>query len=185
MTTTFARPSPRLARMIEALRADFSGYAAGQEKLLSKRSDLAPAFYKAFEEWKRETRPGLISFVRELDPSVPADKKAYQHHRAWVAAWYLYRSAKTQTKGGRPAKRNTMTPFELLATFIKSTLPVLPNHARTWELIAKTSKWHERDLKRLRNAVADAKVIPLLPHVPRHVSHRRTSGALALADDRG
>lgn len=183
MTTT---PSRTFAHVIEAFRPTFLGFARDQDTLFGKRAELAPTFASLFTRWRRETGRGLIALVRELDKSVPADRAAYVNHRSFQAAWYLVRTARAAKRPAGGTHRTTITPFALLATVIKSVQPVLhPHEARVFEQIVKASRWHQRDIDRLKKAVAAAKPLPLFPHLPRLVSrHSRNRELRAVASNR-
>lgn len=173
-------PSRTLARTIAELRPAFLGFTT---QLFERKSELAPAFLKAFSMWERETGRGLAAFVRELDPDMPAERDAYANHRSFQAAWYLVRTAR---KPAEKAGRRTVTPFQMLASFIKSVQPLLDD-SRIWHEVARASRWNTRDLERLKMAVAKAKPMPLLKHQPRLVRFERGGAATtpaAMAADR-
>lgn len=165
------QPSRTLEREIATLRSEFSDLTRTWDALVLRRREIAPAFMATFRRWRRETGRSFVAFVQRLDPSVPADRDAYVNHQSYQAALYIQRLAEAPEKApGARRKRASLTPFDALALMVKSALPLVRPHEETmWRNLAHATRWHERDLRKLREAVKVARMIPLRPDVPRLV----------------
>lgn len=169
------QPSRRLTSLIESLRVDFTAIASALTSLSVRRAHFAPVFMRAFRAWERETGRPFVAFVQQLDPTVPAEKSEYVQHRSFQAACYLRRIDEApETRAG--SRKGTMTPLAVLACVLRSS--VAPEHVDfAISQVRHVSKWHDRDVKRLRDRVAKARVIALEPNKPRLVRERRMAAA--------
>lgn len=158
--------SGALRRTLDTLRPDFSRFSDAFGLLSVKRATFAPLFMRAFDAYERETGKTFVAFVQEFDRSVPAERAKYTQHRSYQAALYLRRLVDApETAAG--VSRRSVTPFQLLAVTIKSLLPLAhPHEQAAFEIIAKASKWRERDVEKLRKRVARVRALPL-PNAPR------------------
>lgn len=157
-------PSRHLAHEIDLLRAQFHVIVSQLHALTVRRAEFAPQFLAVYRRWHRATGRSFVAFVRELDPSVPGDKAGYQHHRSYHAALYLRRLAEAPATVAGQVDRRTTTPLVLLARAVRSVLLLAGQDYSdsVWRALAVASRWHERDLQRLRHRVAKAKplVVP-------------------------
>lgn len=163
-TPTF---SMTLRREMEEFKVPFITFTTTCQSLTTKRKDLAPQFMKLFRHYRRETHGTFVSFVHDLDPLMPTDRKAYQNHRAYQAALYLRRlidAPKTT-----PQHRRTASPFTALAMTMRSLLYFTKKHeVEVWSALKRSTHWDDRQIKTLQAKMR--KVHPLsLPGAPRLV----------------
>jgi hypothetical protein len=130
---------------------------------------------RGFKLWRHETGRSFIAFVQAIDPTVPAERDKYVSHQSVVAARYLRRLVEApQTVHGKK-NRSSLSPLELLAVLVKSAMPfVRPYEDDFWAQVAATSRWHERDLARLKVLAKRAKPISLRADMPRLVAPAAT-----------
>ena len=176
--------SPKLHAAIDELRPTFRELGQGLEQLTRKRAEIAPVFARAYRIWRRETRRPFIAFVRELDPAMPVnDRSAYREHRSYRAAQYLRQLAEKPQKAAGPAG---MTPLALLAVTIKSFLPLcgsINDQKVALEMLMKTSRWRERDVRKLIAKLRRAKPV-FLPNMPRLVKSPNSTKEVVVAFER-
>ncbi len=171
MTMTRSTYSPKLKETLDDLRPDFRALGHGLDALTKRRAELAPAFAKAWELWKRETRRPFIQFVAALDPSMPADRRTYRNHPSYRAAQYLQGLAENPDHH----RRRGLTPMNMLAVTIKSILPLFRSQKERDDAIAiilAATKWRDADQAKLRAAITKAKAVGL-PNAPRLVEINR------------
>jgi hypothetical protein len=141
-------------------------------------------FVRAYQIWRRETRRPFIAFVHELDPAMPVnDRSAYRQHRSYRAAQYLRQLAEQPEKGAGP---RGLTPLALLAVTIKSFLPLcgsVKEQKLFLEVLTKTSRWRETDIRKLTAKIRRAKPI-WLPNLPRLVKSAKSTKEVVVAFER-
>lgn len=168
MTMTRSTYSAKLKDALDDLRPAMKEIGQNLKHLTTKREAIAPDFLKAFTLWRRETHRSLIAFVHELDPSTPVnDRKAYRAHPTYRAAEYILQVATNPEK----TKRRGLTPLAMLATTIKSFLPLCGSQREQKEALNSllgATKWRDTDQRRLLAAIRRARVVAL-PKVPRLV----------------
>jgi hypothetical protein len=182
MSMTRTVHSQKLREALDEVRPAFRDIGHGFEQLTKKRAAIAPAFMKAYTIWRRETRRTFVAFVHELDPSMPVTGKAYVKHPSYQAALYLQQLVTNPEE----SRRKGLTPLAMLATTIKSFLPLYSTQKDQLEalqaLVAAT-KWRDRDQARLLAAIRRARPVGL-PKVPRLVEAAKATRALVVAFER-
>jgi hypothetical protein len=176
--------SAKLRSAIDDLRPAFHELGQGLDQLARKRAEIAPLFMKAYRIWQRETRRPFIAFVHELDPTMPVnDRGAYRHHRSYRAAQYLQQLADEPQKAAGPLG---LTPLAVLAITIKSLLPLCGSaneQKLVLQMLTQTSRWRERDIRKLTAKIRRAKPIPM-PNVPRLVKSATSTKEVVVAFER-
>lgn len=166
--------SRALQETISDLRSRFTPYARSVETMFQRKSELAKPFMQGFARWKRETGRSFISFVQQVDPTVPAEKAAYQKHHSYQAALHLRRVDEAPHTVTGKKERRTKTPFDMLAVVMKSVLPLVrPHEAAMWATFEHASHWQQRDIEKLQARVRQVRPMPLRPDVPRLVYEGR------------
>ena len=183
MSMTRTVYSAKLKEALDEIRPAFRELGHNLETMTRKRAELAPAFAKAFTIWRRETHRPFVQFVAALDPTMPADRKAYRQHPAYRAAQYLQQLAQD---GAEKSKRRGLTPLGMLAVTIKSVLPLCGNQKEQKEalqVLLAATKWRDVDQTRLLAAIRRAKPVGL-PNAPRLVAANKATKAVVLAFER-
>ncbi len=155
--------SKKLATTLDDLRARFTDFTSTLSAISTRRSELAPAFMAAYEAYARETGRTFVAFVRELDPTCPADRDKYPNHRSFQAALYLRRLHEAPET--TVSHRQTPPPMEVLAMVVRGALQHAKSAEAYWAEIQRASRWRERDMARLKQRVSKARGIPLGPTV--------------------
>lgn len=182
MTMTRSTYSVKLREALDDLRPAFRELGHGLERLTQKRTEIAPSFMKAYAIWRRETRRPFIAFVRELDPSMPADRKAYRSHAAYRAAQYLQQLA-TEPDA---KKRRGLTPLAMLAVTIKSFLPLCGtqrDQKEALQVLLAATRWRDVDQAKLLRSIRRAKAVGL-PKAPRLVDVHKSTKVLVASFER-
>jgi hypothetical protein len=182
MSMTRSTYSEKLREAMDDIRPAFRDIGHGFEQLTKKRAAIAPAFMKAYTLWQRETRRTFVAFVHELDPSMPVNGKAYIKHASYQAALYLQQL----TTNPEENKRKGLTPLAMLATVIKSFLPLYAtqkDQLDALQALVAATKWRDRDQRRLLVAIKRARPVAL-PKVPRLVEAAKATKALVVAFER-
>lgn len=176
--------SAKLRAALKELRPAFQELGQGLDQLSKKRAEIAPVFIRAYRTWRRETRRPFIAFVHELDPSMPVNnRKAYREHRSYRAAMYLRQLAEQPEKTVGP---RGVTPLAMLAITIKSFLPLcgsVTEQRLALEALTKTSRWRERDIRKLAAKIRRAKAVAL-PNAPRLIETAKSTKAVVVAFER-
>ena len=181
--TTRTVYSEKLKEALSDLRPTFREIGLGLDALTKKRTELAPEFMKTWALWKRETHRPFIAFIAALDPSMPvSDRRAYRSHPSYRAAQYM----QSLVLNPDEKKRKGLTPLSMLATTIKSFLPLCGSHKDQMDALAilmGASRWRDADQRRLLAAVRRAKAVGL-PKVPRLVEAAKATKAVVVAFER-
>lgn len=182
MSMTRSTYSQKLRDALDELRPEFRELGQGLKQLTQKRAAIAPTFMRVYTLWRRETRRPFIAFVHELDPAMPVDRKSYRTHPSYQAALYMQQIVRHPEE----SKRRGLTPLAMLATTIKSFLPLCGSQREQKDaltaLLAAT-KWRERDQARLITAIRRARVVGL-PKVPRLVEAAKATKAVVVEFER-
>ncbi len=174
--------SRQLSAALDELRAEFAKMTDALQSLTVRKAHLAPTFLRLYHRYRQETGRTFVAFVKELDPSVPADRKGYQHHRSFQAALYLRRLAeKPETT---VQHRKTTSPYQLLVPVTKSLLQLHPQPDAVWAALERTSRWNARNVDRFRRDVAKAAPLLAKPGSPRLIKAGTHRSAAAEAADR-
>lgn len=173
--------SQKLREALDELRPTFREISQGLDALTKRRAEIAPQFMGAFYIWRRETHRPFIAFVHELDPSMPThNRREYRQHRSYRAASYLRQLVEQPDKAGR----HGLTPLTMLAVAIKSLLPLCHPHEKdALAILAKATRWRERDIHRLIARIQRVKAIGL-PKAPRLIEAAKASKAAILSFER-
>jgi hypothetical protein len=175
--------SAKLGAALDELRPAFREVGQGLDQLTRKRAEIAPLFARVYQIWRRETKRPFIAFVRELDPTMPVnDRSAYRQHRSYRAAQYLRQLVEQSEKAGPRG----LTPLALLALTIKSFLPLcgsVKDQRAVLEALAKTSRWRDRDIRKLIARIRRARPIAM-PNLPRLVKSGDTTKEVVVAFER-
>jgi hypothetical protein len=174
--------STKLKEALDDLRPAFRDVGQSLAHLTKKRAELAPTFEKTWQLWRRETHRPFVAFVAALDPSMPADRKAYRSHPSYRAAQYLQQLATDPDHH----RRRGLTPLGALAVTIKSIMPLFKSEKDRQDALAiilAATKWRDADQAKLRAAVMRAKAVGL-PNAPRLVEVNRMAKAAVVAFER-
>lgn len=152
-------------RLVDDIREPFRGFVGEMGALLITRAKLAPKFMRAAVAWQKDTGSNFVSFVRELDPSVPMKQADYRNNAVYNAAIYLKRLVDAENRGAGEEKRKgppPIPPLTGLAMLLAAIRPLVPedNLPKLWDIIADQLHWSEDQRKRLENLVDEA--APLL-----------------------
>lgn len=161
---------PRTEKLIDGIRAPFRAHVAEFRRMDAKAAELAPPFMRAFAAYQADTGgASFISFVRTLDPSVPADRDGYRSNDTYRAADYLRRLVAPETgevveDPNRPAGMS-----EAFVRLLAAIVALIPGNQveRLWGIIGEELHWSERRVANLRTEVDEAQ--PLIDsHVERN-----------------
>jgi hypothetical protein len=160
---------PRTVKLIDGIRPGFRAHVTEFARFHSKAEDLAPPFMRAYAAYQADTGASFVSFVRFLDPDVPADREGYKAHTVYMAADYLRRlvaqpEGETVEDADRPAGMS-----EAFVRLLAAIVALIPGNQveRLWGVIGSELKWSERRVTTLRTQVEQAE--PLLEsHVERN-----------------
>lgn len=153
-------------RLIESVKRPFTAFSKAYGQLEISRSDLAPKFVKAFEAFKKDFgngRGALISFVRLLDPSVPATRgktgdpaPGYREHPSYQSANYLIRAV-GRTDSGDARTRPMRSNLGNLARAIATMLQTVKDPEAVWNGVKKEFTLTDRQMATLRKVTAASK----------------------------
>jgi hypothetical protein len=172
--------SRQLAAAVDELRPQFAELTDAIKALSVRRAHIAPAFMRLYHRYRQETGRTFVAFVKELDPSVPADRSGYQNHRSFQAALYLRRLADAPETTVQ--NRKTVTPYQLLVPVTKSLLQLHAHPSAVWGALERASRWNARNMERLRRDVARTAPLVAKQGAPRLVKSHRSHDAAAAAD---
>lgn len=183
ITTRLVEPSAKTRHMIDAIKEQFTAFVGEFASMWESRQELAPKFVKAFKAYKEDTGLKLISFVRELDPTVPTHRddddtgEGYKNHPSYVAATNLNRLANAEPKKAIPANKRPVTPWVALARLVATVLPLVDTDGSIWDAFVKECHWDEAQAKRLQALANREQPIPLAPQKVGAIRRRLAVGA--------
>lgn len=162
-STPVAELSSRTRALIDNVRTSFVTFVDDFSALVSSsRQDLAPRVMRAFDAYRGETDGTFVDFVRQLDPTVPADRIKYRAHRSYQAADYLRRlvaqapRAETRKRGPKAT-----TPLVALARLMATVLPAVDPTGAVWTAFVKEMHWSAEQAKRLQKLAASQGAVSL------------------------
>lgn len=148
-------PTQKTLRLIDTIRPQFMAFVSDFAIITASREQLAPAFMKAFGAYQVETAGSFVSFVRLLDPTVPADAAGYRANSTYSAADYLRRKAAQQAtpRVRVPLSQRPATPLVALARLVATILPMLDEKDALWASFVQEMHWSDSQVARLQTIV--------------------------------
>ena len=156
--------SAKTTKLIDGIREPFMSFAGDFAALAATRAQLAPKFMKAFGAYQAESGGSFVSFVRFVDPTVPADREGYRTNNVYQAADYLRRlTAEKAVKD--PNAPEVTSPVEVIVDLLVTILPVVDSLDAIWEAFTDRYHWTEKRVARLKKMVGEART-PILVKKP-------------------
>lgn len=168
--------SAKTKHLVDAVRQPFMAFATDFAAITLTRADLSPKFMKAFGAYASDTGGTFIAFVRLIDPTVPADRKAYRAHTSYAAADYLRRLAAATATPRKPipASKRPATPLVALARMVATVLPLVDPNGKIWDAFVAEMHWTQDTAKRVQSL--GAKLGPITLSSAAALSLRKRTG---------
>lgn len=147
-------------RQIDALKRPFTAFRTRFAALSQDRATLAPQFMRVYGAYLRSAGGTFVSFVRLLDPTVPAERSAYRANPSYQAADYLRRLVSRRDAAGTnrtPATRSNLTA---LARLLATIVPLVRDPQVIWRAVETEFQFSARQVGRLRQVTNETR--PLL-----------------------
>ena len=158
--------SAKTTKLIDGIREPFMSFADDFQALAATRAQLAPKFMKAFGAYQAESGGSFVSFVRFVDPTVPADREGYRTNNVYQAADYLRRLVATTEKASADPNAPVVTsPVDVIVDLLVTIQPVVENLDDIWAAFDTRYHWTTKRIARLQKMVGEART-PILVKKP-------------------